>query len=475
MWQPVIGIEIHAQLKTKSKAFSSDSTNFRSQENENISPVTLALPGALPVLNKKSVEYAIRAGLALGCEICLESVFSRKNYFYPDLPKGYQISQFDEPLCKSGEVEFLWEERLIKVGIQRAHMEEDAGQSLHRGHQTLLNFNRAGNPLLEIVSHPDLKSPEEAAQYCRMVCNILKTVDVCDGNLEEGSLRCDCNVSVKKKTDKVFGTRVELKNLNSFRFIHKALEYEIDRQIEVLESGGSVSQETRLYDSTQNKTLSMRAKEESHDYRYFPEPDLLPLKIDSHWLEEIKKTLPELPLQRAFRFQKEYGLPSYDAHLLNQEKALADFFEKVAKESGQAKLASNWIMGEVLQRLKEEKTLISEMKLTADQLCELIVLIQKKVISGKIAKTVFSEMWNTDKKPKDIIKAKNLVQITDDSVISELVDKIIDSHPKQVEEYRGGKTKLFGFFVGQAMKVSKGQASPERLNKILKQKLDSES
>ncbi len=472
-WESVIGIEIHAQLKTKSKLFCSDSTHFKAFENENTSPISLGMPGTLPMINKQSVFCAIKAGLALGCRIRHKSVFSRKNYFYPDLPKGYQISQSSEPLCEKGEVEFLSQGELMKVSIERAHMEEDAGKSQHQGHQTLLNFNRAGNPLLEIVSYPDLRTPEQASEYCRTVCNILKTVDVCDGNLEEGSLRCDCNVSVRKKGETKLGTKVELKNINSFRFIYKAISYEITRQIDVLNSGGQMVQETRLYDSTKNKTFSMRRKEEAHDYRYFPDPDLLPLEVSEKWIETIRKNLPELPLQRALRFQKEYKIPEYDAHLLNQEKEIADFFEQVAQKSKEPKLSSNWIMGDMLQKLKEEKKSVNDMKITSDQLSHMIKLICNKTISGKIAKTVFSEMWGTDKMPEVIVKEKNLVQITDETVIEELVNKIISSHPEQLKEYRRGKTKIFGFFVGQSMKASKGQVNPEILNQILKKNLDS--
>ena len=470
-WEPVIGIEIHAQLKTRTKVFCSDSTSFKAQDNENTSPVSLGMPGALPVLNKQAVTYSIKAGLALDCKVEELSVFARKNYFYPDLPKGYQISQHNKPICVDGFVEFFLDGRLVHVGIERAHMEEDAGQSQHLGHKTLLNFNRSGNPLLEIVSHPDLRSPEEASEYCRTVCNILKTIDVCDGNLEEGSLRCDCNVSVRKKGDPL-GQRAELKNINSFRFISKAITYEIDRQIELLESGKKVLQETRLYDSTKNQTFSMRKKEDSHDYRYFPEPDLLPLRVDKAWIEDVRKTLPELPIPRALRFQKDYGLPEYDAHLLNQEKNMADFFEKVAQKTKEPKLSSNWIMGEILQRLKEEKKDFHELRITEHQLSSMISLIQKGDLSSKMAKTVFQEMWGSDKTPEDVMKEKNLVQITDDKVLEDLVDKIIKNHPAQLKQYKEGKAKLFGFFVGQAMKASRGQADPEKLNQIIKKRLE---
>ncbi len=470
-WKPVIGLEIHAQLNTESKMFSNDSTAFGQGDNANISPVSLGLPGALPVVNKKAIENSIKTGLALNCKIRGTSVFARKNYFYPDLPKGYQISQFDKPLCEEGYVEFHINDQVKRVGITRAHMEEDAGKSTHHGDYSLINLNRAGVPLLEIVSEPEIETPAEAAEYARTVRQILRFLDVCDGNLEEGSLRCDCNVSVMKKDATEFGTKVEIKNINSFRFVEKAIDYEIKRQIEVIESGGEIMQETRLFDSTKNKTYSMRKKEQAHDYRYFPDPDLLPVQVSDEWVSEIKSTLPELPRDMAKRFQQDYGLPEYDASVLTQEKSLAQYFEQAAKESSNAKAASNWVMVELQRELNDKKIDIENSPISASRLAQLIQLIDKKVISGKIAKKVFAFMLEDDKNPEDIVKEKNLVQITDESALEKMVDEIIASNPGQVEQYKAGKTKLFGFFVGQAMKASKGQGNPEIINKLLKSKL----
>lgn len=470
-WEPVIGLEIHAQLLTKSKMFSGDSAEYGGQDNENISVVSLGMPGALPVVNKRAIEFSILIGLALNCEIKRRSVFARKNYFYPDLPKGYQISQFEEPLCERGFVEVMVDGEKRRIGITRAHMEEDAGKSTHHGEYTLVNLNRAGVPLLEIVSEPEIRSPVEAGEYARTIRSILRYLDACDGNLEQGSMRCDCNVSVRKKGEKKFGTKVEIKNVNSFRFVEKAIDYEIKRQIDAIEQGDLIVQETRLYDATKNRTYSMRSKEEAHDYRYFPDPDLLPIELKDGDIEALKKSLPELPNQKAERFQKEYGLPTYDSFVLVQDKALSKYFEDVAKKTNQAKMASNWIMGEVLRELKENDLDISETKISSDMLSELILKIEDKTISGKMAKTVFAEMWKTGKDAKDIIKEKGLVQITDDSAIEKIVDDCVAANPNQVAQYKAGKQKLFGFFVGQVMKASKGQANPDKVNEILKKKL----
>jgi len=469
-WEAVIGLEIHAQLLTESKMFSPDSTAFGGADNENTDPVSLGMPGTLPVLNKKAVEFAIRTGLALNCAIREKSVFARKNYFYPDLPKGYQISQYDEPICEKGYVEYFLDGDIRKVSIERAHLEEDAGKSLHTGDFTLINLNRAGTPLLEIVSGPDMRTPAEAAEYARTVRKILRYLNVCDGNLEEGSMRCDCNVSVRKKGEKKFGTKVELKNINSFRFVEKAIEYEIQRQIECNESNEPIVQETRLYDSTKNRTFSMRSKEDAHDYRYFPDPDLLPVRIDKSLLAKVKNELPELPLARAQRFQT-LGLPAYDSFVLTAEKDLADYFEKVATVSKNAKAASNWVMTELLRELNEAKLEVSKSPIKAEHLGEMIVMIDAKEISGKMAKEVFSEMWKTAKTPKEIVKSKGMAQITDTSAIEKIVDDVLAQSAQAVADYRGGKTKLFGFFVGQVMKASKGQANPDMVNEILKKKL----
>lgn len=470
-YEAVIGIEVHVQLKTESKIFSPDSTEFDSADNENTSPVSVGMPGTLPVLNKKVIEYSIKTGLALGCQIRKKSIFARKNYFYPDLPKGYQISQFDKPICENGKLEFFVDGQLKTVSITRAHMEEDAGKSTHFGDYTLINYNRAGVPLLEIVSGPDIRSPAEAAEYGRTIRQIVRYLDVCDGNLEEGSLRCDCNVSVRKIGAKELGTRVEIKNINSFRFVEKAVEYEIERQIDEVENGKKIIQETRLYDPDKNRTFSMRTKEDAEDYRYFPDPDLLPVILSDQQIEDIKKTLPELPLKRAERFRIHLGLPDYDAGVLTQEKALADYFEEVGQNCGNYKAASNWVMTDLVRELNTHHLQISQSPIEAKRLGELITLIDKGTISGKMAKTVFTEMWSVKDSPQKIVNDKGLVQMTDTAAIEKMVDDILSANPSQVAEFRAGKTKVMGFFVGAAMKASKGQANPDIVNEILKKKL----
>ncbi len=470
-WETVIGLEVHVQLQTNTKVFSADSTAFGSGDNENTNPVSLAMPGTLPVLNRKAVEYSIKTGLALKCGIRKSSVFARKNYFYPDLPKGYQISQFDKPLCEEGSVEFYHDGKIKKVRIERAHMEEDAGKSTHHGDYTLINLNRAGVPLLEVVSGPDMRSAGEAAEYARTIRNIVRYLGVCDGNLEEGSLRCDCNVSVRKKGETKLGTKVELKNINSFRFIEKAIEYETQRQIECIESGEKIIQETRLYDSAKNRTFSMRAKEEAHDYRYFPDPDLLPLIVEDAWIEKIKATLPELPLARAQRFQNEYQLPEYDSFVLTQEIELAHYFEQAAKSCKNPKAISNWMMTELLRELNESQTPVDKSPITPENLGGLVQLIDDGKISGKMAKEVFAGMWGSKKTPAEVVAEKGLSQISDDSAILKIIESVMAQSTNQVNDYRGGKTKLFGFFVGQVMKASKGQANPDVVNRLLLEKL----
>ena len=422
-------------------------------------------------MNARAIEFSVRTGLALGCEIRRKSVFARKNYFYPDLPKGYQISQFDQPICENGQVEYFLDGEAKVVQIERAHMEEDAGKSLHQGEFTLINLNRAGVPLLEIVSRPDMRSSREAAEYARTVRGILRYLNVCDGNLEEGSMRCDCNVSIRRKGDPKLGTRTELKNINSFRFIEKAIDYEVQRQIDCVESGETIRQETRLYDAAKNRTFSMRSKEEAHDYRYFPEPDLLPVIIDDPFLEKVRAELPELPISRAKRFQADFGLPPYDAFVLTTEKALADYYEVVNARSGNAKAASNWIMTELLRELNEAKLDVEQSPIAAADLGDLIKMIDGKAISGKMAKEVFAEMWKTKGQPADIVKAKGLVQISDTGALEAIIDQVLAANQTAVTDYRGGKVKLFGFFVGQVMKASKGQANPEMVNDLLKKKL----
>ncbi len=471
-YEAVIGIEVHVQLKTNSKIFCADPTNFDAADNENTSPVSVGMPGTLPVMNRKAIEFSIKTGLALGCKIRDRSVFSRKNYFYPDLPKGYQISQYDKPICEHGEVTITLNNIPKKVSITRAHLEEDAGKSTHFGDYTLLNYNRAGIPLLEIVSGPDMNTPQEAAEYGRTIRQIVRYLEVCDGNLEEGSLRCDCNVSVRKIGETKLGTKVELKNLNSFRFVEKAIEFEIDRQIDEVEAGKKIIQETRLYDADKNRTFSMRKKEDAQDYRYFPDPDLLPINLRDFDLEEIRKALPELPSQKSARFKSDLGLSEYDAVLLTDEREIADYFEVVSKISSNPKLAANWITSELMRELNNNKVSITASPIKAESLARLIKLIDAGTISGKIAKTVFSEMWLTQKSAEEIVKSKGLVQVSDTGVIEKMIDEILAANPGQVQEYRAGKTKVFGFFVGAAMKASKGQANPDIVNQILKTKLD---
>lgn len=472
-WKTVIGLEIHAQLLTKSKLFSPDPSHFVEKENEHIHFISLGLPGTLPVLNQKVLEYSTQVGLALNCHINGRSVFARKNYFYPDLPKGYQISQYEQPICENGYIEFECKGKRKKVRIQRVHIEEDAGRFHHRGHCSLVNFNRAGVPLVEIVSMPDMNSPAEAAEMVRSIRKILKYMKVCDGNLEEGSLRCDCNVSVQKISDNKLGTRTELKNLNSFRFIEKAIDYEVNRQIHILNEGHKVIQETRLYDSTKNKTFSLRSKEEASDYRYFPDPDLLPVSLSKQWIEEQRKQIPESFLQKADRFQKEYGLSPKESFLITEERSRADYFEKMLKTKASAQLSANWLINEVLARFNENRMDIDNCPVTPEQLGEMIKMIERKEISGKIGKKVFSEMWNTKKNPVEIIKKLRLKKISDPNILSSMVEEIINKFPKQVADYKNGKEKIFGFFIGEVMKISKGQADPEALNKMVKEKLNS--
>ncbi len=473
-YEAVIGLEVHVQLLTNTKIFCSCSTKFGDPPNTNVCPVCLGMPGVLPVLNKKVVDYAIRLAIATNCRINRKSIFARKNYFYPDLPKGYQISQYELPIAEDGYVEFDLDGERRRVGLIRIHMEEDAGKLIHGeggDRNSYVDFNRAGVPLLEIVSKPDIRSPKEAAEYARALRQIVRYLGISDGNMEEGSMRVDANISIRPKGSKELGTKTEIKNMNSFHNIEKALQYEYERQIMVLESGGQVVQETRLWDASTGKTFSMRSKEEAHDYRYFPEPDLVALEIDDNWIEEESKKLPELPLARADRFVKEYGLPEYDARVLTNEKSIADYFEAVVEIHGKAKVVSNWIMGEFMYHLNEEKIDIWESKVSPKMLAEMLKLIDDGTISGKIAKTVFQEMYETGKSAAKIVEEKGLVQIKDESFIEEIVNRVIEANPDVVEKYRSGKKGVIGFFVGQVMKETRGKANPELVNKILREKL----
>jgi aspartyl-tRNA(Asn)/glutamyl-tRNA(Gln) amidotransferase subunit B len=470
-YEVVIGIEVHVQLNTKSKIFCADSTSFGGGDNENISPISLGMPGTLPTLNKGVLDLAIKTGLALNCHIRAKSFFARKNYFYPDLPKGYQISQYEEPICENGFVEFSVEGNPRKVSITRAHLEEDAGKSTHFPEHTLLNYNRAGIPLLEIVSGPDMKSAKEAAEYCKTIRSIVQYLDVCDGNLEEGSLRCDCNVSVKKVGDPKLGTKVELKNLNSFRFIEKALDFEIERQIDLCLSDKKIVQETRLYDPDKNRTYTMRLKEDAQDYRYFIDPDLLPIIVTQDKIKQMQATIPELPIKKAERFVKELGLSESEAETLTSDKALAHFFEATSSASGHSKQSANWVLGEVLRYSNEHHQSIEQIKVTPASLAELIKLIEQKVVSVKIAKTVFNEMMNDGSSAAAIIDKHGYKQVSDADELEKMIQSVLDSNPNQVAEYRSGKEKVFGFFVGAVMKLTKGQADPDVVNTLLKQKL----
>ncbi|HYK88520.1 MAG TPA: Asp-tRNA(Asn)/Glu-tRNA(Gln) amidotransferase subunit GatB [Acidobacteriota bacterium] len=485
-FEAVIGLEVHAQLLTRSKLFCGCSTEFGAPSNANTCPVCLGLPGALPVLNREAVTMSVRAALALGCTARPVSIFARKNYFYPDLPKGYQISQFDRPLGEHGFVRVSSGERTERgqivnrreksFRITRLHMEEDAGKSIHEGlpgteTKSFVNLNRSGIPLVEIVSEPDFRSSQEAYDYLTHLRRTLLYLGVCDGNMEEGSLRCDANVSVRPAGSPEFGTKVEIKNLNSFRFLQKALDYEIERQKRVLAEGGRIVQETRLWDEAKGSTFPMRTKEEAHDYRYFPEPDLPPLKLDPAWIEELKKTLPELPHEKAKRFVTEYQLSEDDSLLLTATREHADYFEECARLSGNPRGSANWTMGDLTYALKNSAIEIDSSPVAPAQLASLIRKVDSGEISGKIAKTVFEEMFRTGEEPAAAIKRLGLVQVSDEASLAPIIDKILESNPRQVADYRAGKEKIFGFFVGQVMKETKGQANPQMVNDLLIKKL----
>lgn len=472
-WVPTMGLEIHAQLKTSSKIFSSDSAKFGEGDNFAVSPLSLGLPGSLPVPNKKVIEFAIQAGLAFQCRISKKSYFARKNYFYPDMPRGYQISQFEQPICSGGYVSFFFDGKSQKIELERIHMEEDAGKSTHYGDYSLINLNRSGVPLLEIVSQPVLKSASQAAAYSRSVRQVLRYLDICDGNLEEGSLRVDCNISIAPLNSSKLGTKVELKNLNSFRFIEKALEYEFQRQVDTVESGGLIEQETRLYDSVKNITVSMRKKEDSKDYRYFPDPDLLPCAVTEKTIETLKKAQPELPNEKRERYLKDYGLNEDEIAILIEERELADFFEDVATQSQNPKMASNWIRGEFLAAQKEKPVGMAPADIMpSNWIAKIILLVKKGEISGKTGKEIFWKSLKTNTSPEKILIQEGLSQIQDESIIEKAVDEVLKNSPEQVTEYKSGKTKVFGYFVGQVMKSLKGRANPSQVNEILVKKLE---
>ncbi len=473
-WETVIGLEVHIQLNTKTKIFCSCSTEFGAEPNTNVCPVCMGFPGVLPVFNEEVLHKSVVAGLALNCRINKYSKFDRKNYFYPDLPKGYQISQYDFPIAVEGYLEVdLPSGETKKVRIIRAHMEEDAGKLVHsEGGESFVDFNRAGVPLLEIVSYPDIRSPEEAYYYLITLRNTMKYAGVSDVNMEEGSLRCDANISIRPKGSSEFGTRVEIKNLNSFNGVRKALEYEEERQRKVLESGGTVIQETRLYDANTGTTISMRRKEESHDYRYFPEPDLPPIQVSDDYIEKCRQELPELPVQRRRRIMKEYDLPFSDADVLISEKELADYFEETVKHyTGKPKKVANWILSEMLGLMHDRGVSIEKFPISPVNLAELLNLVENGTISGKIAKTVFPEMFDTGKTAKQIVEEKGLVQVGDRGEIEKIVKKVLDEHPKEVEKYKAGKKNIIGFFVGQVMRETKGRANPKIVNEVLRELL----
>ena len=474
MWNPVIGLEIHVQLNTKSKIFSSASTNFGAKQNTQACAIDLGLPGVLPVLNEQAVLMAIKFGLAIGGKISDNSIFARKNYFYPDLPKGYQISQYEIPIVLGGSVNIKFENKIKKINITRAHLEEDAGKSIHDlyENESAIDLNRAGTPLIEIVSEPEMTSAGEAIQYLKKIHSLVKYLDISDGNMEEGSFRCDANISLKKSGSKILGTRAEIKNINSFKFVENAINFEINRQSQILNDGGTIIQETRLYNPSKNETKSMRSKEEANDYRYFPDPDLLPVSISKKLIKEIKNNMPELPENKKERFMSQYGLSDYDTSILITDRELSEFFEEVLdKKELNPKLTANWIITEMLALAKKSSLDVRDYPVTSEDLAVLLTYIKDEVISSKQAKEIFERMWANKEKPQEIIENEGLEQISDLGELNKIVDNIIKNNYKSVEDYQSGKTKLLGFFVGQVMKETQGKANPKIVNKLLEGKL----
>jgi aspartyl-tRNA(Asn)/glutamyl-tRNA(Gln) amidotransferase subunit B len=476
IYEAIIGLEIHAQLLTQSKIFCGCPVKFGSLPNSNTCPVCLGLPGVLPVLNKKAVEFAIKMGLATNCEIALSSIFARKNYFYPDLPKGYQISQYDHPICYNGWIDINSNGKTKRIAIKRIHLEEDAGKSVHDekyvdDYSTLIDLNRCGTPLIEIVSEPDMNTPQEAVSFLSQTRKILQYLKICDGNMEEGSLRCDANLSIRLKGSKTLGTKTEVKNMNSFRNVEHALQYEIKRQIAIIEKGGEIDQATLLWDADLNEVREMRSKEESHDYRYFPEPDLVPLNLDNKIIQEIKSKLPELPNQRKNRFITQYNIPEYDCEIVTSSRDLADYFEEIVNQIDDPKLVSNWIMTEVMRVLNEKKIEIKNLSITPQKVAELLVLIKNDTINLNSAKQVFQEMIETNEKPGEIIARLELKQISQEGEIVAIVQKVLESNRDEVRSYKEGKKKIFGFFMGQVMRATHGKANPQLVKKIMEKQL----
>ena len=472
-WESVIGLEIHVQLATESKIFSNAPTKFGQTQNTQASLVDLGLPGVLPVLNEKTIEMAIKFGCAINADISSRAIFARKNYFYPDLPKGYQISQLDDPIVGEGKIEIEVDEEKKLIGITRAHLEEDAGKSMHDRYENFsaIDLNRAGTPLLEIVSEPDLRSAKESVAYLRKIHSLITFLEISDGNMSQGSMRCDANVSIRKFGEKGYGNRTEIKNINSFKFVEKAINYEIQRQIEIIENGGKIDQETRLYDAAKNETRSMRSKEHANDYRYFPEPDLIPLNISKEQIEEIRGALPELPEEKRMRFINDYGVSEYESKNLNSSRELSNFFEKIAQKISSPKNAAKWILGDFTALLNKNNTFIEESKISSDKMIDLLKKLEDGTLSGPGAKKILELLWETEKSVNELIASEGLDQVQDEGDIEKLIATVIKENPKQLEQFQNGKDKLFGFFVGQAMKASKGNANPKIVNEVLKKKL----